>query len=79
METKISQIYQREKENNSCLVVNYIAPPPLPHCHQGSLPVLVEMFLLVTTLTTASCSMPALVLVKSISSSVGTKAKPILR
>ena len=45
--------------------------------HQGS--VLVEVLLLVTTLTTASCSMPALMLVRSISSSVGTKAKPILR
>ena len=32
-----------------------------------------------TTLTTASCSKPPLMLVRSISSSVGTKAKPILR
>ena len=65
-------------EKNSYHVVNYIAPPPLhSKGHQGS--VLEEVLLLVTTLTTASCSMPALMLVRSISSSVGTKAKPILR
>ena len=65
------------------MLSNDITSPPLhSKSHQGSVAVLVKelpLASLVITLTTASCSMPALMLVKSISSSVGTKAKPILR
>ena len=70
-------------ESTRRTIANYIASPPLhSKGHQGWVAVLVEvlpLLSLATTLTTASCSMPALMLVRSISSSVGMKAKPILR
>ena len=70
-------------KNNYHQLYRHIASPPLhSKGHQGWVAVLVEvlpLLSLATTLTTASCSMPALMLVRSISSSVGMKAKPILR
>ena len=62
------------------MLSNDITSPPLhSKSHQGSVVEVLALASLVITLTTASCSMPALMLVRSSSSSVGTKAKPMLR
>ena len=65
--------------------INHIASPSFPSKGIHSVSVLTELeevlllLSLAMTLTTASCSTPALMLVRSTSNSVGTKAKPILR
>ena len=65
--------------------INHIASPSIPSKGIHSVSVLTELeevlllLSLAMTLTTASCSTPALMLVRSTSNSVGTKAKPILR